>query len=139
MKITAKDYLLSLGLDEPVKLENGSENCYIALAINALSIANNCTYVRDKIERWRQASEAIEICINKFYSNTPIDQTKVDHPKHYNRGSIETIEFMASFSFEQLEGFCILSSIKYLSRYKDKGSEREDLNKAKWYIDYLLK
>jgi len=62
---------------------------------------------------------------------------KINHPKHYNSGSIETIEYLKELGVA--EDFCVGNAIKYLSRYKHKGKPIEDLKKAKWYIDYCIK
>ena len=61
---------------------------------------------------------------------------KVDHPSHYNTGSIETIEYLESLG--TAEDFCSGNAIKYISRYKHKGKPLEDLKKARWYIQYLI-
>ena len=61
----------------------------------------------------------------------------VNHPDHYNSGKIEVIDFIKSLGLH--EDFCIANAIKYLSRYKHKGDALEDLKKAKWYIDYIIK
>ena len=57
----------------------------------------------------------------------------VDHPSHYNDGSIEVIDYIEDKNL----GFCLGNAIKYISRagkkYKDK--EVEDLEKAIWYIN----
>lgn len=60
----------------------------------------------------------------------------IDHPKHYNTGKIEVIEFIKSLGMH--EDFCIANAIKYISRYKHKEDPVGDLKKAKWYIDYLI-
>jgi hypothetical protein len=60
----------------------------------------------------------------------------IDHPKHYNTGKIEVIEFIKSLGMH--EDFCIANAIKYISRYKHKEDPIGDLKKAKWYIDYLI-
>ena len=62
---------------------------------------------------------------------------QVDHPAHYNVGSIETIDYIESLDMS--EGFCAGNAIKYISRYKFKNSPLQDLKKAKWYIEYLIK
>ncbi len=59
----------------------------------------------------------------------------VKHPDHYNRGNIEVIDFIEAWNFNFAEG----SILKYLARYKYKGKPIEDLNKAKQYIDRLIK
>jgi hypothetical protein len=61
----------------------------------------------------------------------------VNHPEHYNSGNIEVIDFIKSLDMH--EDFCVANAIKYLSRYKYKGNPVEDLKKAKWYIDYLIR
>ena len=62
---------------------------------------------------------------------------KVDHPKHYNSGKIEVIEYLKDQGIA--EDFCVGNVIKYVSRHKYKGSPVEDLEKARWYLDYLIK
>lgn len=64
----------------------------------------------------------------------------INHPAHYNAGEIECIDAIESAvaGLNGIEAFCIASAIKYLWRWKYKGGE-QDLCKAKWYIDYLIK
>jgi hypothetical protein len=63
----------------------------------------------------------------------------VEHPAHYNRGGIETIDYLEStLSPEAFEGFLAGNVIKYVSRYPMKG-KLEDLKKAQWYLDRLVK
>jgi hypothetical protein len=57
---------------------------------------------------------------------------EVNHPKHYNQGKIETIDYIEGMGY--IEG----NIIKYVSRYKHKNG-LEDLKKAKWYLDRLIK
>lgn len=59
---------------------------------------------------------------------------KVNHPSHYNSGQIEAIEVIEDWSL----GFHLGNVIKYISRAGKKGSELEDLQKAKWYLDRYL-
>ena len=61
---------------------------------------------------------------------------KVNHPKHYNSGAIETIEYIKSMGIA--EEFCIGNAIKYISRYNSKGTPKEDLKKAVWYLEYAI-
>lgn len=64
---------------------------------------------------------------------------KVDHPSHYNNGKVECIDGIeaACTNLNGFEGFCTGNAIKYLWRWKSKGG-KEDLKKAKWYIDKML-
>lgn len=54
----------------------------------------------------------------------------INHPDYYNKG-IEVIDFIESHHM----GFGRGNIIKYVSRAGLKGSEVEDLEKAKWYIE----
>ena len=63
---------------------------------------------------------------------------KVDHPYHY-QGKHECIdEMIAMFGVEAVKGFCKCNVYKYRYRAGRKNGE-EDLKKAEWYMDYLMK
>ena len=57
----------------------------------------------------------------------------VNHPKHYTNGKIEPIDYINGNGMGYLEG----NIIKYISRYKYKNG-KEDLYKAKFYLDMLI-
>ena len=61
----------------------------------------------------------------------------VTHPPHYNKG-IETTEYINSYDM----GFSQGNVIKYVTRYNlkhnDLRKQREDLAKAKWYLNDLI-
>ena len=71
----------------------------------------------------------------KFPNNmNNLKDNKVDHPKHYNQGSIECIDAMiAAFGKETVEHFCICNAFKYLWRSEFKNGS-EDIKKALWYL-----
>lgn len=86
------------------------------------------------------AGDSAECCrLGKclWKSGAKVDQ--VNHPAHYNAGSIECIDAMAAatVNLSGLEAICTASAIKYLWRWKLKGGH-EDLKKARWYINRLL-
>ena len=60
----------------------------------------------------------------------------VNHPKHYNVGSIEAIELIEDQGLG--EAFCAGNVMKYIMRYKHKGTPLEDLKKIKWYTERLI-
>lgn len=64
----------------------------------------------------------------------------VNHPKHYTQGRIECIDALAAATVELkgIEAVCTANAIKYLWRWKQKNGV-EDLEKAHWYIDRLIK
>lgn len=73
----------------------------------------------------------------------------VNHPEHYNKGlklngkPIEAIDVINMFAnMEGISGdesFMLGTVIKYLSRFPYKGKRKEDLEKARWYLDKLIK
>ena len=58
------------------------------------------------------------------------------NPRYYGHDEavIECIEYIESHAFDFLEG----NVIKYVTRYQNKNGS-EDLMKAKWYLDRLIK
>ena len=59
--------------------------------------------------------------------------------EHYNRGSVQPIDFMeGSFTPDEYRGFLKGQVIKYVSRYRYKGSVEADLNKAAIYLGWLI-
>ena len=63
----------------------------------------------------------------------------INHPTHYNRGNIETIDMIKNcMSPSEFEGYLQGNIIKYISRYKYKGTALEDLKKAEWYVARLI-
>ena len=64
----------------------------------------------------------------------------VNHPSHYTQGCIECIDCIKSATVGKagIEAFCVGNAIKYLWRYEEKNGI-EDVKKARWYIDRLIK
>lgn len=54
----------------------------------------------------------------------------VNHPQHYQHG-IEPIDYIESHNLN----FNLGNVIKYVSRAPFKGTELQDLKKAKWYLE----
>lgn len=67
--------------------------------------------------------------------STKDDKTNmVNHPSHYQHG-IEPIDYIESHDLN----FNLGNVIKYVSRAPFKGTELEDLKKAKWYLEREIK
>jgi len=63
----------------------------------------------------------------------------VDHPPHYNIGSIETIDYIVSVMGEwDAASYCQGNVLKYVSRVFAKGKPIEDSRKAIWYLNKLI-
>jgi hypothetical protein len=62
----------------------------------------------------------------------------VNRPKHYTDGEIECIDALRSMLGEDFGAFCQGTIVQYLWRYKHKNGV-EDLRKAEWYLNALIK
>ena len=59
---------------------------------------------------------------------------EINNPPHYTQGRIEVIEFIEDQKF----GYHAGNAIKYISRYRHKGTPEKDIRKAIWYLNRLL-
>jgi hypothetical protein len=57
------------------------------------------------------------------------NQEQVNHPTHYQAGSIEAIDVIEEFALN----FRVGNAVKYILRHQRKGGVR-DLEKAVWYL-----
>ena len=84
----------------------------------------------------RQISSSPEEKKIRNYLNRDVDM--VNHPPHYNKG-IETTTYIDSWGM----GFSQGNVVKYVTRYNlkhdTKEKQLEDLKKARWYLDDLIK
>ena len=82
----------------------------------------------NRIEEYFQ--NQIKKTINKCWEdvNTPKE-------KHYSQGAIQPMKYIAANNLSFFEG----NIIKYVTRYKHKGTPVEDLTKAKVYLEELIK
>lgn len=63
------------------------------------------------------------------------------NPSHYKSANgLETIDVIRAFTdgLNGVEAFCIGNVLKYVTRYSNKNGV-EDLKKARWYLDYVIK
>ena len=68
------------------------------------------------------------------------DTNMVDNPPHYNNGSIECIEAIeAMLSRDEYIGYLRGNALKYMWRFRYKQKPFEDLRKARWYEERLIK
>ena len=58
----------------------------------------------------------------------------VNNPAHYKVGGIETIDFIEAKKLN----YNIGNVVKYLTRADHKGNRKQDLEKAKWYLEREL-
>ena len=65
----------------------------------------------------------------------------VNHPDHYmSETGLEAIDVIEAFTFDLtgVEAFDTANIIKYICRWKKKNG-LQDLKKAQWYLDHLIK
>ena len=67
--------------------------------------------------------------LNKVNETIPTDN--VNSPTHYNIGKIEVIEAIEDWKLN----FNLGNAIKYIARCEHKENKKQDLEKAKWYIE----
>ena len=65
------------------------------------------------------------------------DYEYVDHPKHYNQGGVELVQIVDAYQLGFYEG----NIVKYIIRAgkKPDNNKLQDLKKALWYLNYLIK
>jgi hypothetical protein len=63
----------------------------------------------------------------------------VNHPDHYNNGSMECIDAMVgAYGEYSTAEFCKINAFKYLWRLGHKDDEAQEIGKIKWYLDKYL-
>jgi hypothetical protein len=65
---------------------------------------------------------------------------RVNHPPHYTQGNVECIDALAAATVGKtgIQAVCVANIVKYLWRYEQKAGV-EDVKKARWYLDRLIK
>lgn len=85
---------------------------------------------------WEYSQEA------KLYMGDSVHEAKpdmVNEPAHYQGDKMQCIDAMeAMLSVDEFRGYLRGNIFKYQWRFRDKGG-LEDLRKARWYLDRLIK
>jgi hypothetical protein len=63
-----------------------------------------------------------------------MSKEEINNPPHYTKG-IECAKYILSHEMDFFQG----NAVKYLTRFKLKGTPLKDLMKARWYINELIK
>lgn len=94
------------------------------------------TYPRVEFETKEECMEWLE----DFNAYEASDlQDNVNSPAHYGQGQIEAIDYISDFlTPEEYQGYLRGNIAKYLHRWPYKNGT-EDLKKAAWYLDRLIK
>ena len=83
--------------------------------------------------------DALVYGLQEYYEKSE-EKDMVNHPPHYNVGGFEVIDIIKTFTegLEGIEAVDTANAIKYILRWHRKNGV-EDLKKAKWYIEHLIK
>ena len=63
---------------------------------------------------------------------------QVNKPAHYNNGGIEAIDYIKQQLGSGFRAYLEGNVLKYIHRHKYKGNAKQDLEKARWYLDRLI-
>jgi hypothetical protein len=66
----------------------------------------------------------------------------VNHPPHYNNRlmeAIDIIEMIIEIEKNPKVAYNMSNVLKYLLRFRDKGTPVKDLNKAVWYLNRMIR
>lgn len=89
---------------------------------------------QDQIKQDKVLKKAVKDSKEKVMAKQ--EQEKVDHPEHYNHGSIEAITVIEDWDLD----FHLGNVVKYICRSgKKEGNEVQDLEKALWYLQRKIK
>lgn len=73
---------------------------------------------------------------HRFVEDKPENyKDNINRPAHYTMGKIEVYDFIKAWDLSFAEG----NVVKYTVRAPHKGKKLEDLKKARWYLDQLIK
>lgn len=85
------------------------------------------------VRRMREEEE-LERIGKEAYGNVDM----VNSPPHYNKAGVECIDAIQAATEDGFEYYLQGNILKYLWRYRYKNGI-EDLEKAKWYLEKLIK
>jgi len=76
------------------------------------------------------------------YGNILIQKDTVNHPPHYTNRKMEAIdiiEMIIEIEPNNKVAYAMSNVLKYLLRFRSKGNTIEDVKKARWYLDRMIK
>lgn len=138
--------LLSDKVGRPRKKAELVDDERIQSAINSHEDHPEATSITKATEQAKkQVDDAAHDSAEKIKLRQAVDEMlemvpdSVNCPAHYTAGKIEVIDFIQDkLTAEEFEGFCKGVIIQYIVRSRLKGG-LEDLKKAEWYLDRIIK
>ena len=90
-------------------------------------------------ENYMESNDTVKLMNSSNWKDKEGKPPMVEHPSYYISGKYECIDVMRDiFGDEPVEYFCLLEAFKYLYRCRYKDSYKDDLRKAKRYIEMIL-
>lgn len=98
--------------------------------------------VRDDLGKSQLEQSIMDVYANKM--NSIPEAAKIDmvnHPQHYKTGKIECIDCISAVvnMYDGEQAYDVGQVIKYLYRAPTKQNFMQDLKKAQWYLNRLIK
>lgn len=118
--------------EQPTTEYNGCDGCYYEWLDESDAPCCNCKY---RFDPGTMAYLKAKDCFKPKEEKVDDEIDMVNHPPHYVGHGIEPIEFIESHNLN----FCLGSAVKYIARAPYKGTELEDLKKAKWFLEREIK
>ena len=79
----------------------------------------------------------MDYMVRKLQEAEQKKEDMVNHPAHYNKAGIETIDALQAMLTDGFDYYLQGNIVKYLWRYRYKNGI-EDLKKAQWYLNKLI-
>ena len=127
--------IMRIDIEGDVLLEELSDNSYFGTHMLELVSKTDIPYEPDI-----QSIESDTVEVDDFEDihglNIGREQVEdvVNHPSHYNNGSIEAIEVIEDWKLN----FHLGNAVKYINRAEHKGNYKQDIEKAIWYLNRAI-
>lgn len=118
--------------EQPTTEYNGCNDCYYEWLGESDAPCCECKH---RFEPGTMARLKAKDCFKPKEEKVDDEIDMVNHPQHYSAHGIEPIEYIESHDLN----FNLGNVIKYVSRAPFKGTELQDLKKAKWYLEREIK
>ena len=110
------------------------EKCNTLREANLTEIERRRSDVVDLQKQIRQEIQEKDLYGARKVMKEITEREMVNHPDHYQGNKMEVIDIIEDYEL----GFNLGNTIKYVLRADKKGNKKQDLEKAKWYLEREL-
>ena len=118
--------------EQPTTEHNGCDGC---VSEHLSEFEEPCVSCKGRYKQDTMAYLKTKDCFKSNEEKADDEIDMVNHPQHYSAHGIEPIDYIESHDLN----FNLGNVIKYISRAPYKGTELEDLKKAKCYLEREIK